>query len=242
MMNKTIVKYKRIMLKLSGEALMGDDDYGINTDTIRTYCEEIKKVVERGVEVALVIGGGNIFRGVYGAAQGMDRVQSDHMGMLATVINGLAIQNTLEQLGISTRLMSATEIKSVCEVFIRRRAIRHLEKKRVVILSGGTGNPFFTTDTAATLRALELQADVLIKATRVDGVFTADPEKFQDATKFDHITFEHVLRDKLAVMDMTAFTLSEENNLPIIVFNMNQEGALLKVIEGEQIGTLVDSI
>jgi len=232
-------KYKRILLKLSGEALMGDKEYGVDPAKMKEYATEIAEVIKRGVQVAIVIGGGNIFRGVQGAAQGMDRVQSDQMGMLATVMNGLALQNALEMMQLETRLLSAVEIKSVCEVFIRRRAVRHLEKGRVVILAGGTGNPFFTTDTAATLRALEIQADVVIKATRVDGVYTSDPEKFDDAVKFDRVTFAEVLDQRLGVMDMTAFTLSEENALPIIVFNMNKKGNLLKIIEGEEVGTLV---
>ena len=232
-------KYQRILLKLSGEALMGEQPFGIDAQKMQEYAAEIAEVVKRGVQVAIVIGGGNIFRGVQGEAQGMDRVQSDHMGMLATVMNGLALQNCLEQMEMETRLLSAVEIQSVCEVFIRRRAIRHLEKGRVVILAGGTGNPFFTTDTAATLRALEIKAEVVIKATRVDGVYDSDPEKFSEAIKFDRVTFAQVLDQRLGVMDMTAFTLSEENELPIIVFNMNKKGNLLKIIEGEEVGTLV---
>lgn len=234
------MQYKRILLKLSGEALMGTRQYGIDPDRLAEYAREIKTVVDKGVEVAVVIGGGNIFRGVAGASKGMDRVQGDHMGMLATVINGLALQGACEDIGLQTRLQSAIQINEVAEPFIRRRAIRHLEKGRVVIFGGGTGNPYFTTDSAAVLRAIEIGADVILKGTRVDGIYTADPEKDAEATKFDFITFEDVLQKGLKVMDTTAFTLSQENELPIIVFDMNTTGNLLKVIEGKNIGTKVN--
>lgn len=232
--------YKRILLKLSGEALMGDRQYGIDPERLAEYAQEIKTVIEQGVQVAIVIGGGNIFRGVAGASKGMDRVQGDHMGMLATVINGLALQGSLEDAGIQTRLQSAIQINEVAEPFIRRRAIRHLEKGRVVIFGGGTGNPYFTTDSAAVLRAIEIHADVILKGTRVDGIYTADPEKDKEATKFDFITFDDVISKGLKVMDTTAFTLSQENELPIIVFDMNNKGNLLKVVTGENIGTKVN--
>ena len=234
------MQYKRILLKLSGEALMGKRQYGIDPDRLAEYAEEIKKVLDQGVEVAIVIGGGNIFRGVAGASRGMDRVQGDHMGMLATVIYGLALQSALEEAGIQTRLQSAVKINEVAEPFIRRRAIRHLEKGRVVIFGGGTGNPYFTTDSAAVLRAIEIHADVILKGTRVDGIYTSDPEKDEKAVKFDFISFEDVLQKGLKVMDTTAFTLSQENELPIIVFDMNKQGNLLKVVEGENIGTTVN--
>ena len=234
------MQYKRILLKLSGEALMGNRQYGIDPDRLAEYAEEIKKVLDKGVEVAIVIGGGNIFRGVAGASRGMDRVQGDHMGMLATVINGLALQSALEEAGIQTRLQSAIQINEVAEPFIRRRAIRHLEKGRVVIFDGGTGNPYFTTDSAAVLRAIEIHADVILKGTRVDGIYTSDPEKDDKAVKFDFISFEDVLQKGLKVMDTTAFTLSQENELPIIVFDMNKQGNLLKVVNGEAIGTTVN--
>ena len=233
------MRYKRILLKLSGEALMGDKQYGIDPIRIAEYAEEIKEVVEKGIEVAIVIGGGNIFRGLAGAATGMDRVQGDHMGMLATVINGLALQSALEIKGVETRLQSAIEINEVAEPFIRRRAMRHLEKGRVVIFGGGTGNPYFTTDSAAVLRAIEIEADVILKGTRVDGIYTSDPEKDKTATKFDSISFTDVLLKGLKVMDTTAFTLSQENKLPIVVFDMNTRGNLLKIIEGQNIGTIV---
>jgi len=232
--------YKRILLKLSGEALMGNRQYGIDPDRLAEYAQEIKTVIDKGVEIAIVIGGGNIFRGVAGASKGMDRVQGDHMGMLATVINGLALQGSLEDAGIQTRLQSAIQINEVAEPFIRRRAIRHLEKGRVVIFGGGTGNPYFTTDSAAVLRAIEIHADVILKGTRVDGIYTADPEKDKAATKFDFITFDDVISKGLKVMDTTAFTLSQENELPIIVFDMNTKGNLLKVVTGETIGTKVN--
>ncbi|TSE05478.1 MULTISPECIES: UMP kinase [Aquimarina] len=234
------MKYKRILLKLSGEALMGDRQYGIDPKRLAEYADEIKQITDRGVQVAVVIGGGNIFRGVAGASKGMDRVQADHMGMLATVINGLALQSALEDAEIPTRLQSAVKINEVAEPFIRRRAMRHLEKGRVVIFGGGTGNPYFTTDSAAVLRAIEINADVILKGTRVDGIYTSDPEKNADATKFDFISFDDVLRKGLKVMDTTAFTLSQENELPIVVFDMNKTGNLLKVVSGESIGTQVN--
>ncbi len=234
------MRYKRILLKLSGEALMGDKQYGIDSKRLSEYADEIKEVVDKGIEVAIVIGGGNIFRGVSGAAMGMDRVQGDFMGMLATVINGLALQSALEYKGVQTRLQSAIKINEVAEPFIRRRAIRHLEKGRVVIFGGGTGNPYFTTDSAAVLRAIEIEADVILKGTRVDGIYTADPEKHKDATKFDTISFQDVLKKGLKVMDTTAFTLSQENSLPIVVFDMNKRGNLLKIVDGENVGTVVN--
>lgn len=232
--------YKRILLKLSGEALMGNRQYGIDPERLAEYADEIKSVVDTGIEVAIVIGGGNIFRGVAGASKGMDRVQGDHMGMLATVINGLALQGALEDAGVQTRLQSAIQINEVAEPFIRRKAMRHLEKGRVVIFGGGTGNPYFTTDSAAVLRAIEVHADVILKGTRVDGIYTSDPEKDEKATKFDYITFDDVISKGLKVMDTTAFTLSQENELPIIVFDMNTPGNLLKVVTGENIGTKVN--
>ena len=232
--------YKRILLKLSGEALMGEKQYGIDPKRLAEYAEEIKEVVDKGIEVAIVIGGGNIFRGLSGASEGMDRVQGDHMGMLATVINGLALQGALENADIQTRLQSAIKINEVSEPFIRRRAMRHLEKGRVVIFSGGTGNPYFTTDSAAVLRAIEIEADVILKGTRVDGIYTSDPEKDKNATKFDTISFNDVLLKGLKVMDTTAFTLSQENQLPIVVFDMNKKGNLLKIVDGQNIGTVVD--
>ena len=234
------MQYKRILLKLSGEALMGNRQYGIDPERLKEYAEEIKEIIDKDVEVAIVIGGGNIFRGVAGASKGMDRVQGDHMGMLATVINGLALQSALEDEGIPTRLQSAIKINEVAEPFIRRKAIRHLEKGRVVIFGGGTGNPYFTTDSAAVLRAIEINADVILKGTRVDGIYSSDPEKDTTAIKFDFITFDDVLRKGLKVMDTTAFTLSQENELPIIVFDMNTKGNLMKVVSGEKIGTKVN--
>ncbi|MGB5668461.1 MAG: UMP kinase [Maribacter sp.] len=234
------MQYKRILLKLSGEALMGEKQYGIDPNRLAEYAEEIKEVVEKGMQIAIVIGGGNIFRGLAGASSGMDRVQADHMGMLATVINGLALQSALEIKGVQTRLQSAIQINEVAEPFIRRRAIRHLEKGRVVIFGGGTGNPYFTTDSAAVLRAIEIEADIILKGTRVDGIYTSDPEKNKDATKFDTISFNDVLRKGLKVMDTTAFTLSQENELPIIVFDMNKKGNLLRVLDGENVGTKVN--
>jgi len=234
------MKYNRILLKLSGEALMGKRQYGIDPERLAEYAEDIKQLTDKGVEVAIVIGGGNIFRGVAGASNGMDRVQGDHMGMLATVINGLALQSALEDADVKTRLQAAIKINEVAEPFIRRKALSHLRKGRVVIFGGGTGNPYFTTDSAAVLRAIEIEADVILKGTRVDGIYNADPEKDKSAIKFDHITFDDVIRQGLKVMDTTAFTLSQENKLPIIVFDMNKRGNLLKVVSGENIGTEVN--
>jgi len=234
------MRYQRILLKLSGEALMGNQQYGIDPDRLKEYAEEIKAVVDKGVEVAIVIGGGNIFRGLSGSSKGVDRVQGDHMGMLATVINALALQSSLENEGIETRVQTAIKIDEVAEPFIRRRAMRHLEKGRVVIFGGGTGNPYFTTDSAAVLRAIEIKADVILKGTRVDGIYSADPEKDQNAIRYNEITFEDVLRKGLKVMDTTAFTLSQENELPIVVFDMNKEGNLMKVVTGEDVGTVVN--
>lgn len=233
------MKYKRILLKLSGEALMGSKQYGIDSERLEQYTDEILKVKDLNTEVAIVIGGGNIFRGVQSENVGIDRVQGDYMGMLATVINAMALQSSLEKAGMYTRLMSGIKIDQVCEQFIRRRAIRHLEKGRIVIFGAGTGNPYFTTDSAASLRAIEIEADVVLKGTRVDGVYTADPEKDPNATRFSNITFQDVYKKGLNVMDMTAFTLCQENNLPIIVFDMNKPGNLLKLVMGEQVGTLV---
>jgi uridylate kinase len=235
------LKYKRILLKLSGESLMGDKQFGIDNKIIAQYSAEIREVVKAGAEVAIVIGGGNIFRGLQAAEGGMDRVQGDYMGMLATVINSMALQASLEGQGIYTRLQSAIKMEAICEPFIRRRAVRHLEKGRVVIFGAGTGNPYFTTDTAASLRAIEIEADVILKGTRVDGVYTSDPEKDKKAKKFSHISFNEVYRRDLKVMDMTAFTLCQENNLPIIVFNMNKKGNLMRVVRGESVGTLVEN-
>lgn len=231
--------YKRILLKLSGEALLGDRSYGIDPKRIAQYAKDIKSILDLGVEVAIVIGGGNIFRGVSAASNGIDRVQGDYMGMLATVINGMALQSSLEEEKIQTRLQTAIKIEAVAEPYIKRKAVRHLEKKRVVIFGGGTGNPFFTTDSAAVLRAIEVSADVILKGTRVDGVYDSDPEKNEKAVKFDFISFSDVIGKNLKVMDSTAFTLSQENNLPIVVFNMNKPGNLLKVIKGGKIGTLI---
>jgi uridylate kinase len=231
--------YKRILLKLSGEALLGDRSYGIDPKRIAQYAKDIKSILDLGVEVAIVIGGGNIFRGVSAASNGIDRVQGDYMGMLATVINGMALQSSLEEEKIQTRLQTAIKIEAVAEPYIKRKAVRHLEKKRVVIFGGGTGNPFFTTDSAAVLRAIEVSADVILKGTRVDGVYDSDPEENEKAVKFDFISFSDVIGKNLKVMDSTAFTLSQENNLPIVVFNMNKPGNLLKVIKGDKIGTLI---
>lgn len=233
------MKYNRILLKLSGEALMGDKQYGIDPARLAEYAEDIRKIHEKGVQIAIVIGGGNIFRGVSGAASGMDRVQGDYMGMLATVINGMALQGALEDKGMLTRLQTALKIEAIAEPYIKRRAVRHLEKGRIVIFGAGTGNPYFTTDTAAVLRGVEIHADVILKGTRVDGIYTADPEKDPTAEKFDYISFDDVLKKNLNVMDTTAFTLSQENKLPIVVFDMNKDGNLLKICEGENIGTLV---
>lgn len=234
------MQYKRILLKLSGEALMGELQYGIDPKRLKEYAEDIKAITDKGIQVAIVIGGGNIFRGVAGASKGMDRVQGDHMGMLATVINGLALQGALEDAEIPTRLQSAIKLNEVAEPFIKRKAVRHLEKGRVVIFGGGTGNPYFTTDSAAVLRAIEINADVILKGTRVDGIYSSDPEKNTDAVKFDFISFDDVLQKGLKVMDTTAFTLSQENELPIIVFDMNTRGNLMKVVMGENIGTKVN--
>lgn len=234
------MKYQRILLKLSGEALMGDQQYGIDTSRLQQYAQEIKRVKEMGVEVAIVIGGGNIFRGVQAEKSGMDRVQGDYMGMLATVINGMALQSALEQVGLYTRLMSGIKMEQVCEPFIRRRAMRHLEKNRIVIFGAGIGNPYFTTDSTASLRAIEIEADVVLKGTRVDGVYTADPEKDPSATRFSTITFSEVYQKGLNVMDMTAFTLCQENNLPIIVFDMNKPGNLCDLVNGLEVGTLIN--
>ncbi len=234
------MKYQRILLKLSGEALMGDKQFGIDNVRIMQYAQEIKAVWEKGVEVAIVIGGGNIFRGVQAEQGGMERTQGDYMGMLATMINSMALQSALESAHVPTRLQSAIEMKQICEPFIKRRAVRHLEKNRVVIFGAGTGNPFFTTDTAASLRAIEVEADVVLKGTRVDGLYTADPEKDPSATKYDVVTFNEVYEKGLNVMDMTAFTLCNENKLPIIIFDMNKEGNLLKLVSGENIGTKVE--
>ncbi len=233
------MKYTRILLKLSGEALMGEKNYGIDPSRLQQYADEIKKVKDMGVEIAIVIGGGNIFRGVQAEKSGIDRVQGDYMGMLATLINAMALQSALEQNGMFTRLMSGIKIESVCEPFIRRRAIRHLEKGRIVIFGAGIGNPYFTTDSTAALRAIEIEADVVLKGTRVDGVYTADPEKDKTATKYNNISFTEVYEKNLNVMDMTAFTLCQENNLPIIVFDMNKTGNLSKLVLGEEIGTLI---
>ena len=231
--------YKRILLKLSGEALMGERQYGIDPKRLAEYAEDIKGIVDSGVQVAIVIGGGNIFRGVAGASNGMDRVQGDYMGMLATVINGLALQSALEDAGVQTRLQTAIKIEAMAEPYIKRKAMRHLDKGRVVIFGSGTGNPYFTTDSAAVLRAIEMNADVILKGTRVDGIYTEDPEKNPQAKKYETITFEEVIAKGLKVMDMTAFTLSQENELPIIVFDMNTRGNLSKVVNGEKIGTKV---
>lgn len=234
------MKYHRILLKLSGEALMGSNSYGIDPKRIGEYAEEIKQLHQKGVEIAIVIGGGNIFRGLAGSSQGVDRVQGDYMGMLATVMNGLALQSALENVDVPTRLQTALKIEAVAEPYIKRKAVRHLQKNRVVIFSAGTGNPFFTTDSAAVLRAIEINADVILKGTRVDGIYTEDPEKNKEAIKFDSLSFEEVLKRGLKVMDTTAFTLSQENKLPIIVFDMNTKGNLLKVVNGENVGTRVD--
>jgi uridylate kinase len=234
-----IPKYKRILLKLSGESLMGKRNYGIDPQVIAQYAQDIKSVTDLGVQVAIVIGGGNIYRGMDSEETGIERAQGDYMGMLATVINGMALQSGLEKVGLFTRLQSAIKMEQIAEPYIRRRAIRHLEKGRVVIFGAGTGNPYFTTDTAASLRAVEIGADVILKGTRVDGIYSADPEVDATATLYRTISFEEVYRNNLNVMDMTAFTLCQENNLPIIVFDMNTPGNLLKVVIGEKVGTLV---
>jgi len=233
------MKYKRILLKLSGEALMGNQKYGIDPEVLMRYAKEIKAVSDKGVQLAIVIGGGNIYRGVESAATGIDRVQGDYMGMLATVINAMALQSALENVGLYTRLMSGIKIEQVCEQFIRRRAVRHLEKGRIVIFGAGTGNPYFTTDSAASLRAIEIEAQAVLKGTRVDGIYSSDPEKDPTATRFSNISFKEVYQKGLQIMDMTAFTLCKENGLPIIVFDMNKPGNLLRIAEGEDVGTLV---
>ena len=238
-MNETAGKFKRILLKLSGEALRGDTDYGIDPKMLRRITSEIRDAVEMGVEIGVVIGGGNIFRGEGLARSGMDRVTGDHMGMLATVINSLALQDTLEGFGIYARVMSALPINDVCEDYIRRRAVRHLEKGRVAIFAAGTGNPFFTTDTAASLRAIEIGADVLLKATKVDGVYTADPHKDKSAIRYTNISFDKALTDKLGVMDATAMVMCRDNNLPLRVFNLNNVGDLIRILKGETVGTIV---
>lgn len=234
------MKYKRVLLKLSGEALMGDKSYGIDPKILEQYARDVKKVIDQGVQVAVVIGGGNIFRGVQGVSGGIvDRAQGDYMGMLATVINAMALQGAFEKYGMKTRLLSAIKMEQICEPFIRRRAMRHLEKGRIVIFGAGTGNPYFTTDSAASLRAVEIEADLVLKGTRVDGIYTADPEKDPNAKRFDKISFSEVYERGLNVMDLTAITLCQENNLPIVVFDMNKEGNFLRVCEGEDVGTLV---
>lgn len=235
----TMARYQRILLKLSGESLMGDRQYGIDNARLDHYASEVKALAEQGVQVAVVIGGGNIYRGME-AEGAIDRVQGDHMGMLATVINSLALQSALEAKGYKTRLMTAIKMEQIAEPFIRRRAVRHLEKGRIVIFGAGTGNPYFTTDTAASLRAIEIEADVILKGTRVDGIYTADPEKDRSATRYERVTFSEVIEKGLNVMDMTAFTLCRENNLPIIVFDMNKPGNLGRLVAGEPVGTLVE--
>lgn len=234
------IRYKRILLKLSGEALMGDQDFGISPTILTRIADEVKSLMDAGVQVAMVIGGGNIFRGVSLASSGMDRTSADHMGMLATVINALAMQDAMEQKTLRVRVMSALPINSVCEDYIRRRAVRHLEKGRVVIFAAGTGNPFFTTDSAASLRGIEINADVVIKGTKVDGVYNADPMKDKNAIRYDQLGYDQVIEEKLAVMDTTAIVLCRDNKVPIRVYNMNEEGALLRMIQGEEIGTLVE--
>lgn len=236
---KLEMTYKRILLKLSGESLMGDKQFGIDHDRLKKYAYEIKQIVETGVEVAIVIGGGNIFRGIQQVDGAIDRVQGDYMGMLATMINSMALQSTLESVGLYTRLQSAIKMEQIAEPFIKRRATRHLEKGRVVIFGAGTGNPYFTTDTAASLRAIEIGADAILKGTRVDGIYTADPEKDPNATKYDRISYDECIDNGLKVMDMTAFTLCKENKLPIVVFDMDSGGNLLKVVQGDNVGTVV---
>ena len=235
------MKYKRILLKLSGEALLGKNSYGIDNERLLDYAKEIKELHSIGIEIAIVIGGGNIYRGLSGAQSGIDRVQADYMGMLATVINGLALQNALETIDTPTRLQTAIKMESIAEPFIKRKATRHLEKGRVVIFGSGTGNPYFTTDSAAVLRAIEINADVILKGTRVDGIYNEDPEKNKKAIKFDDISFEETIKKGLKIMDTTAFTLSKENKLPIIVFDINIKGNLTKVVSGEKVGTRVFS-
>lgn len=235
------IKYKRILLKLSGESLMGEQQFGIEPEMLKHYAAQIKELVEMGVEVAVVIGGGNIFRGLQSAAMNIDRVQGDYMGMMATVINGMALQSALEKVGVYTRLSTAIEMRQIAEPYIRRRVVRHLEKGRVVIFGAGTGSPYFTTDSTAALRGNEIKADVLLKATRVDGIYSADPEKNPDATRYEEISFNEVIQKGLKVMDMTAFTLCKENDLPIIVFDINDQSNLKRIVEGEKIGTLVSN-
>ncbi len=232
-------KYKRVLVKLSGESLMGDKAFGLDSKVISQYAQDIKDLIELGVQVAIVIGGGNIYRGMNEAETGIERAQGDYMGMLATVINGMALQAGLEKIGVYTRLQSAIKMEQIAEPYIRRRAIRHLEKGRVVIFGAGTGNPYFTTDTAGSLRAIEIKADVILKGTRVDGIYTADPEKDPTATRYEKISFAEVINKNLQVMDMTAFTLCQENSLPIIVFDMNTPGTLLQVVQGMDVGTYV---
>jgi len=234
-------KYKRVLLKLSGESLMGDKSFGLDPAVIAQYAQEVKSITDLGVQVAIVIGGGNIYRGMNEAETGIERAHGDYMGMLATVINGMALQAGLEKAGVFTRLQSAIKMEQIAEPYIRRRAMRHVEKGRVVIFGAGTGNPYFTTDTAGVLRAIEIKCDVILKGTRVDGIYTADPEKDKTATKYQTITFQECLTKNLRVMDMTAFTLCMENNLPIVVFDMNTPGNLRRVVEGEKVGTLVTS-
>jgi uridylate kinase len=233
------MKYKRVLLKLSGESLMGERQYGIDNNQVLQYAHDIKSVKEQGIEIAIVVGGGNIFRGLSAEKSGMERAQADYMGMLATVINCMALQNALESIGVETRLQSAIKMEQICEPYIRRRAMHHLEVGKIVIFGAGTGNPYFTTDTAASLRAIEIKADVVLKGTRVDGIYTADPEKDPSATRYDEISFQEVYDKGLNVMDMTAITLCQENKLPIIVFDMNKAGNFMKIANGEPIGTLV---
>jgi uridylate kinase len=233
------MKYKRILLKLSGEALIGNKNFGIDSNKLENYSSEIKNIQNLGIEVAIVVGGGNIYRGIESEKTGIDRVQGDYMGMLATVINCMALQSFLEKIGCNTRLLSGFNIDQVCEPFIRRKAIRHLEKNRIVIFGAGIGKPYFTTDSTASLRAIEIEADIILKGTRVGGVYNSDPEKSSSAKKFNEISFDDVYKKNLNIMDMTAFTLCKENNLPIIVFDMNKPGNLIKIIEGEKIGTLI---
>ena len=232
--------YSRALIKLSGEALMGDKPYGIDPEIVQSIAKDVSKVVENGTQIAIVVGGGNIFRGLKGSAAGMDRATADYVGMLATVMNAITLQDGLERAGVPTRVQSAIDMQQIAEPYIRRRAIRHLEKGRVVIFGGGTGNPYFTTDTAATLRAIEIEADVILKGTRVDGIYTSDPEKDKSATKYNTITFKEVYEKELNIMDMTAFTLCNENKLPIVVFDINKKQNLYKMLQGESVGTLVN--
>lgn len=233
------MKIKRVLLKLSGEALMGEKEYGIDSDRLSQYATDIKELYDRGVEIAIVIGGGNIYRGLSGASEGMDRVQGDYMGMLATIINGMAIQGALENISVPTELLSGLKIDPICQETSRRRAINSLQNKKIVIISGGTGNPFFTTDTASALRGIEIKADVMLKGTRVDGIYSSDPEKDKNATKYEQLTFKEAYNKGLKIMDLTAFTLCQENNLPLLVFDMNKKGNLIRVIENNKLGTLV---